>query len=182
MPFACFIEIYHWRVELIHAFFCGFTWYFVQKMNLLCYIYYAIGQSFIDVNGQILNRYLNNLDIWSHCQRSRFSRQTVSRFSLFNQRDRLRRPKLYLSISKWRDKANVTSLTHFLLKIILAHPKIGDRMYDCLAGSIWKVLTLEHSLLGEVSLYGWSPVLQVWIRLLHYIQKTIIFLGQVQSC
>ena len=116
MPFACFIEIYHWRVELIHAFFCGFTWYFVQKMNLLCYIYYAIGQSFIDVNGQILNRYLNNLDIWSHCQRSRFSRQTVSRFSLFNQRDRL-----YLSISKWRDKANVTSLTHFLLKKVRNH-------------------------------------------------------------
>ena len=27
-------------------------------------------------------------------------------------------------------------------------------------------LSREHSLLGEVSLYGWSPVLQVWIQLL----------------
>ena len=30
----------------------------------------------------------------------------------------------------------------------------------------------EHSLLGKVSLNGWSPVLQVWIQLLHYIRKT----------
>ena len=37
----------------------------------------------------------------------------------------------------------------------------------------------EHSP-GEVSLYGWSPVLKVWIPLLRYAQKRhIIFLGQV---
>ena len=40
----------------------------------------------------------------------------------------------------------------------------------------------EHSPMGEVSLYGWPPVLQVWIQLLHSIQKHIFFLGQVQSC
>ena len=34
----------------------------------------------------------------------------------------------------------------------------------------------EHSLLGDVSLNGWSPVLQVWIQLLHYIQITAYFL------
>ena len=40
----------------------------------------------------------------------------------------------------------------------------------------------EHPPLREVSLHGWSPVLQVWIQLLHYIQKHIFFVGQVQSC
>ena len=33
----------------------------------------------------------------------------------------------------------------------------------------------EHSPLGEVSLYGWSPVLQVWIQLLRYTQITTYF-------
>ena len=41
----------------------------------------------------------------------------------------------------------------------------------------------EHSLLGEVSLYSWSPVLLAWNQLVHYIQKQLIFfVGQVQSC
>ena len=41
----------------------------------------------------------------------------------------------------------------------------------------------EQSPLGKVSLYSWSPVLQVWIQLLQYIQnQNILFLGQVQSC
>ena len=34
----------------------------------------------------------------------------------------------------------------------------------------------EHSLLGEASLYGWSPVLQGCIRLLHKIQIKSYFL------
>ena len=34
----------------------------------------------------------------------------------------------------------------------------------------------EHSLLGEGSLYGMSPVLIVWIDLLHYVQETTYFL------
>ena len=34
----------------------------------------------------------------------------------------------------------------------------------------------EHSPMGEASQYNWSPVLQVWIQLLHYKQKTAIFL------
>ena len=29
----------------------------------------------------------------------------------------------------------------------------------------------DHSLWEELSLYGWSPVLEIWIQLLHYIQK-----------
>ena len=34
-----------------------------------------------------------------------------------------------------------------------------------------------------VSMYGLSPVLQVWIQMLHYLQKQHIFLAsQVQSC
>ena len=38
-------------------------------------------------------------------------------------------------------------------------------------------LTWELSPLGEVLLYGWSPVLHVWILLLHYIQliKYVLF-------
>ena len=40
----------------------------------------------------------------------------------------------------------------------------------------------EHSPLGEVSLYDWSPVLQVWTQQLHYIQITHIYLiGQIKS-
>ena len=39
-----------------------------------------------------------------------------------------------------------------------------------------------HSPLGEVSLYGWSPALQVWNQLLHYIQIiTLFFFGQFLS-
>ena len=41
-------------------------------------------------------------------------------------------------------------------------------------------LTTENNHLGggegEVPLKGWSPVLQVWIQLLHYIQITTYFL------
>ena len=45
--------------------------------------------------------------------------------------------------------------------------------------SLWhRTLTV-----GEVSLFGWSPVLQIRIQLLHYIQKQhVLFIGQVQSC
>ena len=35
--------------------------------------------------------------------------------------------------------------------------------------------------IGEVSLYGWSPVLQVWVQLLHYIQITTYFLALIRS-
>ena len=39
-------------------------------------------------------------------------------------------------------------------------------------------LSREHSPLEEVSLYGWSPDLQVWM--IHYKQKQhIFFVGQV---
>ena len=34
----------------------------------------------------------------------------------------------------------------------------------------------EHSLLGEVFITSWSPVLQVWIQLLHYLQIRTYFL------
>ena len=53
---------------------------------------------------------------------------------------------------------------------------------------LYVILTIivgrEHSTSGELSLYGWSPVLQVWIQMLHYIhakKQHIFFLGQVQS-
>ena len=36
-------------------------------------------------------------------------------------------------------------------------------------------LITEHSLLGEESLYGWYPILQAWIQLLHYMQKKTFF-------
>ena len=35
-----------------------------QKLDLLWQILYAIGQIFVDVNGQMLE---NNLAVWSHC-------------------------------------------------------------------------------------------------------------------
>ena len=38
-----------------------------------------------------------------------------------------------------------------------------------------------HSSLGDVSLYGWSIILKVWIQLLHYIQATKYFLLLVKS-
>ena len=38
------------------------------------------------------------------------------------------------------------------------------------------VLATEHSLLWEVWLHGWSPVLQAGIQLLHYIQITTCLL------
>ena len=42
--------------------------------------------------------------------------------------------------------------------------------------------TIENSLLGEVSLYNWSPVLQAWIQLLlHHIQIIAYFLLLVKS-
>ena len=37
-------------------------------------------------------------------------------------------------------------------------------------------LSREHSPLGEVSLYTWSPGLPVWTQLVHYIVKIIHFL------
>ena len=37
-------------------------------------------------------------------------------------------------------------------------------------------ISLQMPYYREHSLYGWSPVLQVWIQLLHYIQKTTYFL------
>ena len=42
----------------------------------------------------------------------------------------------------------------------------------------------EHSSLGEVSLYAWSRVLQVWIQLLHLtgLINTYFVFGQIQSC
>ena len=41
---------------------------------------------------------------------------------------------------------------------------------------MWQFTPKNNSLLGEISLNGWSPVLQVWIQLLHYIRKTTYFL------
>ena len=37
----------------------------------------------------------------------------------------------------------------------------------------------EHSLLGEVSMYDWSPVLQIMIQLLHY--NIFSFFGQIHD-
>ena len=51
-------------------------------------------------------------------------------------------------------------------------PIIECSMLSTYTPSFINILTREYSLLGEVSLYGRSPVVQVYIQLLHYIQIT----------
>ena len=73
----------------------------------------------------------------------------------------------------------MNSLFHIFLSLccgdmefMYVSPIIECSMLSTYTPSFINILTREYSLLGEVSLYGRSPVLQVYIQLLHYIQIT----------
>ena len=56
-----------------------------------------------------------------------------------------------------------------------SYPRLHDRQETRFSNfGIIEQRTL--AVVGEVYLYSWSPLLQVWIQLLHYTQKTTLFL------
>ena len=84
----------------------------------------------------------------------------------------LYRPITLNCIEKTKIKKKRPAMAHFLKKLVHFSPSLNILCFR------QRTLTLR-----EVSLYNWSPVLHVWIQLLHNKQIPTYFLfGQIQSC